>query len=199
MDPQRRQELLAVAFEEKAGVLGPLEGVLDADLPLGHRSLARVVQLLGFLPFNVWLSEVKPEPWRDRELQEMAAKLAAALLNVIDWVRERAELQALGDPSSVIDEMELHREEVFDGQRRDVERAKLAGIAPQKEPGTLEWEGWRDDEWPRWRWLAHTGVYLGAGGLDLVAGSLGPGSRADKLLYVPLELALDMIDWLEGR
>jgi hypothetical protein len=113
--------------------------------------MALVVQLLGFLPINVWLSEVKPEPWRDRELQEMAAKLAAALLNVIDWVRERAELQALSDPRSVIDEMERHREEVFDSQRRDVERAKRAGMAQHCEPGTLEWEGWRQDEWPRWR------------------------------------------------
>jgi hypothetical protein len=42
-------------------------------------------------------------------------------------------------------------------------------------------------------------VHLGAGGLDLVAGRLDPGSRLDKVLYIPLELALDMIDWLEER
>jgi hypothetical protein len=140
VDTQRRNQLLADAFERKANVLDQLGSALDADLPLGQRSLAKVVNILGFLPINVWLSETKPEPWRDRELHEVASQLAAALLNVIDWLRERAGLPPHPDTASVVEAMDRHRERHFDMRRNELTRARERGV-PTSE---LPWTGSRD-------------------------------------------------------
>jgi hypothetical protein len=203
LDAENRNRLVAEAFERKANVLDLLGSALDAELPLGQRSLAKVVQILGFLPINVWRSETKPEPWRDRELHEVASQLAAALLNVIDWLRERAELPPHPDAASVIEAMDHHRERHFDMQGNELARARERGVPtselPWTDPETFVWEGWREDERPLSHWLSYLGVWLGGSALPILGNRVEKGSPASEFLYFPLELTLDLIDWLDGR
>jgi hypothetical protein len=203
VDTQRRNQLLAEIFERKANVLDQLGSALDAELPLGQRSLAKVVNILGFLPINVWRSETDPDPWRDRELHEVASQLAAALLNVIDWLRERAELAPHPDAAAVVEAMDHHRERHFDMHRNELARARKRGIPtselPWTDPETLGWEGWREDERPLSHWLSYLGVWLGGSALPILGNRVEKGSPAPEFLYFPLELTLDLIDWLDWR
>lgn len=203
MDTQKRTRLLAEAFERRADVLDLLGPALDADLPLGQRSLAKVVHILGILPINVWRGETDPEPWRNRELHEVASQFAAALLNVIDWLRERAELPPHPDAASVVEAMDHSRERHFDMQRNELARARKRGVPgselPWTEPERFQWEGWREDERPLSHWLAHLGVWLGTSVLGILGSRIERGSSVPDSLYLPLELTLDLIDWLEGR
>jgi hypothetical protein len=203
VDAEKRNRLLAEAFERRANVLDLLGSALDADLPLGQRSLAKVVQILGFLPINVWRSETDPEPWRDRELHEVASDLAAALLNVIDWLREQAELPPHPDAESVIEAMDHRRERLFDMHRKELDRARKRGIPtselPWTDPETFGWEGWGEDERPLSHWLSYLGVWLGASAIEILGHRIERGSSVPDSLYLPLELTLELIDWLDER